>query len=386
MQTGTYISGLAHVAVIGWVVLGSAMSPSKPAETLRVSSVSLISKASFAALGSRAPRPNTQIKQPGAPKTGPAAPVVPKKTDVAPVQLMPTSQPTATPDHKPDLASLRGLARTRAQIKAPQMAPQAETDLQGPAPDLPSAQLDRVERSGIRPKSRVAMVIPAQPKAPKVDTRAAPKPPSDALKSRQVQKSTTPDPTATKPLKPKVEKAPDQASTEIITEPKKTRKSAAPVATSRPRGRPAKLSRRVRQARDIQKALARAQAAARAKPPSPRAPTPAPAPVGPPLTQGEKDGLIVAVQECWNVNPTSESARITVVVGVRMEKNGMPIESSIRLIRASKGSGAAQRSAFGAARRAILRCAKSGYKLPIEKYDRWRDIEMTFNPDKMRIK
>ena len=39
-----------------------------------------------------------------------------------------------------------------------------------------------------------------------------------------------------------------------------------------------------------------------------------------------------------------------------------------------------------AARRAIIRCGADGYKLPPEKYDQWRDIEMTFNPEKMRIK
>ncbi|MEQ9675666.1 MAG: energy transducer TonB, partial [Roseovarius indicus] len=39
-----------------------------------------------------------------------------------------------------------------------------------------------------------------------------------------------------------------------------------------------------------------------------------------------------------------------------------------------------------AARRAIISCVADGYKVPPEKYDQWRDIEMTFNPEKMRIK
>jgi len=394
VQTGTYISGLGHVAVIGWVILGSALTQPKPATKMQVTSVSLISKASFAALGSNAPSVDLALTQPGAPKNGPAAPIVPSSTERAPIMRPPPEHPRAKPGQRPDLGAVRNLPRTQAQLKAPQMAPQAETDSVGASLVLPSARIDRIERAGIRSKSRLAMVVPSQPKAPKVDTRAAPKPPNDAEKAKRAQKSTTPDPKATKPTKPtkpKIEKAPDQASSEIVTEAKQSRKTAAPVATSRPRGRPANLTKRVRQARDIKSALARAQAeahakASRAAAPAARAPTPSPTPNGPPLTQGEKDGLILAVQECWNVNPTSESARITVVVGVRMEKNGKPQASSIRLISASPGSGAAQRSAFGAARRAILRCAKSGYKLPIEKYDRWRDIEMTFNPDKMRIK
>ena len=44
----------------------------------------------------------------------------------------------------------------------------------------------------------------------------------------------------------------------------------------------------------------------------------------------------------------------------------------------------AQNAAFEAARRAVLRCQRGGFDLPIEKYDHWRDIEMTFNPEKMR--
>ena len=41
---------------------------------------------------------------------------------------------------------------------------------------------------------------------------------------------------------------------------------------------------------------------------------------------------------------------------------------------------------YEAARRAILRCGTKGYDLPQEKFGQWRDIEMTFNPEKMRIK
>ena len=50
------------------------------------------------------------------------------------------------------------------------------------------------------------------------------------------------------------------------------------------------------------------------------------------------------------------------------------------------GSSDAARRAFAAARRAIIRCGRDGYDLPAEKYDRWRSIEMTFNPEKMRNK
>jgi ribosomal protein L16/L10AE len=69
-----------------------------------------------------------------------------------------------------------------------------------------------------------------------------------------------------------------------------------------------------------------------------------------------------------------------------MGKDGKPDNGSIRMLSSSGGSSAAAKQAFEAARRAIIRCTKGGYKLPIEKYSHWREIEMTFNPEKMRIK
>jgi hypothetical protein len=56
------------------------------------------------------------------------------------------------------------------------------------------------------------------------------------------------------------------------------------------------------------------------------------------------------------------------------------------MLSASGGGDAAAKQAFEAARRAIIRCGNDGFDLPVEKYDHWRDIEMTFNPEKMRIK
>jgi len=127
----------------------------------------------------------------------------------------------------------------------------------------------------------------------------------------------------------------------------------------------------------VAQAQAEQNAAANIRPPTPS---------GPPLTETEREGLRLAVRECWNVNPSSEAARITVTVGLSMEQNGKPLASSIRLLTASDGSQTAIISAFDAARRAILRCVKGGYDLPAEKYDRWREIEITFNPEKMRRK
>ena len=111
------------------------------------------------------------------------------------------------------------------------------------------------------------------------------------------------------------------------------------------------------------------------------------APTGPPLSAGEKDALRVAVSSCWNVGSlSSEALRTTVVVTVSMTPDARPVTSSIRMASSSGGSGAAADQAFEAARRAIIRCGAKGYNLPSEKYGQWQEIEMTFNPERMRIK
>ena len=69
-----------------------------------------------------------------------------------------------------------------------------------------------------------------------------------------------------------------------------------------------------------------------------------------------------------------------------MAETGVPDTGSIRLVSSTGGSDASTRQAFEAARRAIIRCGTRGFPLPVEKYDSWRDIEMTFNPEGMQFR
>jgi hypothetical protein len=107
---------------------------------------------------------------------------------------------------------------------------------------------------------------------------------------------------------------------------------------------------------------------------------------GPPMTAGEREALRLAVQECWVVDVGSESANVSVTVGMRMSPEGRVVDGTLQMLEASGGSEAAVRSAFQSARRAILRCQRDGYDLPPEKYARWQEIEMVFNPEEMRLR
>ena len=382
MQTGTYISGIGHLAVIGWTILGGVMFRPEEAPEFQVTDVTIVSEAAFAAQLSEAPLPTTRLEAPQQPEPAADSPTPPAPEEQPRRSALPDAADSQDPGVRPDLSALTEAARAEAQIEAPALPQPAQTETPGARVILPDARRADRESAGIRSPDRLALLPPAQRPSPRIDSTPAPAPPTDAERAQEAERATAPDPEATEPGEERTEKAPDQASTEIITEAKEAPTESAPVRTSRPRGRPARLGDADSAASEIERAIARAQAGSAAPPPAPAAP----AAGGPPLTGAEKDRLRLAVRRCWNVNPTSESARITVTVAVRMEPDGMPVLSSIRQLSATEGSARAQRSAFDAARRAIIRCARGGYPLPPEKYDRWREIEMTFNPDKMRIR
>ena len=99
------------------------------------------------------------------------------------------------------------------------------------------------------------------------------------------------------------------------------------------------------------------------------------------------NALRVAVSQCWNVGSLSTDAlNTTVVVGFDMQPSGIPVTSSITFLDSSGGTAAAAQQAYEAARRAIVRCGAKGFDLPSDKYDQWKEIEMTFNPEQMRIR
>jgi hypothetical protein len=92
----------------------------------------------------------------------------------------------------------------------------------------------------------------------------------------------------------------------------------------------------------------------------------------------------MAIAACWSVGSAStDTLRSVVRVGITMRRNGTPQE--VRLIRADAPTEAAGRTAFDIARRTILRCAANA-NLPPEKYDSWREIEMEFDYNGMRLR
>ncbi|SLN73325.1 Filamentous hemagglutinin [Oceanibacterium hippocampi] len=99
------------------------------------------------------------------------------------------------------------------------------------------------------------------------------------------------------------------------------------------------------------------------------------------MTISEIDALRQQVQRCWIVPAGARDAE-NLIVKIRFSLNP---DGSVRGSPSIANLGDLQdefhRIAAESALRAVLKCQP--FKLPAEKYDRWRDIEMTFNPKEM---
>lgn len=371
MHVGHVISGAGHIGLIGWILFGGAFAPSP--EPFEVTEVAMISGAEFDALmrGQEPPETATQVALPTPPETDEAPAPAPARPEPRPTPPAPDVTEAPPPDPAPS---------------QPEPAPAEPADVQDEVTEIappPQEQAVLAPDLSDRPVPREAPRVAPEPVAP---------PPPDARVDDVVREEAVPQDSPDTPSPEQEATAPEEATTEIVTEAEE-KPSAAPLRSVRPQARPnrpapqpqtqtaaAPAPDRAETSSAVENALAEALGNAQATGTST-------APSGPPMTSGERDALRVGVQRCWNVGSLSSDAlQTTVVVGVEMNEDATPITGSIRLISHSGGSEASARQAFETARRAIIRCGASGYDLPRDKFGQWREIEMTFDPSNMRIK
>ena len=372
MNTGQIISGAGHVVLIGWALLGGVFK-SEPLP-FEVTEVTAISGEEYAALVAPQTSPETasDVTTPQAPDED-SAPDLGTAADAQPEIAQPEVAESAPPDESPEVTEVMPPEGAEVSDEAPELTP--------PAEDLAVLVPEVAEDAQPRDADRVAPEPVAQPEL-------------DTTIDDIVQPETVPDDTAETPREETDATAPEEATTEIVTEAEKAAQAAV-TSSLRPKTRPSRPEPEPEPEAETQAAQ---QEPAEAEPDTNSSSvddalkealgggdTGSAAPSGPPLTRGEKDALRVAVQQCWNVGSLSTDAlQVTVVVGVKLNAEGKP--TSIEQLSATGGSGGAVSKAYEAARRAVLRCGAKGFDLPRDKYDHWRDIEMTFNPEKMRIK
>lgn len=357
MQTGTIISGAGHVGLIGWALFGGVFAADPP--EVQITPVAVISAQEYAALTS-------------SPQTV-AAPEAMREPEVA------VDQPEApTPETTPDRASAPD-ARTPDADDVPRAIPQPPARPEPVEDQVAVLQPPQEAPSRNAPRDR-----PAQRQIDRVAPTPVAPPPPDAAPAPERQEAVTPEAGETAiPQEPRDATAPEEAGTRIVTE---AEAGGAPENSRRPSARPAaRPPVRTAAAPEPRDATADAIAEALAQAQSTAA-RPQPAPSGPLLSSGQKNALVGKIGRVWRVDPGSRAARVTVVVSIDLTEDGR-LASSPRLISANSDDNAAVQVAFRSARTAIIAASRSGgFDLPRESYASWRTIEMTFNPESMRIK
>lgn len=360
--SGTYISAIGHVGLVGWLILGWGFD-AEPLD-FDVSEVSVVSGAEFAAiLASTTPQPDV---------AEPTAPVSPPVED-APAPLTPDAPPSQSDPPQPVEPPVDD-----APPPPPPEPPAPPSDVVDVAPDEPAPPvIEDAPIASDRPQPRPT---------PRVAPEAVAPPPPEADVADAVQDAVVPDEAATAEVVEPAQTAtaPEEAATEIVIED--TVPSGAVATSVRPATRPSRPAPAATPAETTtassenvdDAAVAAALAAALAV-------TAPDLPAGPPMTGSEREGFRVAVNRCWNVDPGSEAARVTVTVGFSLDQSGR-VQGDVRQVGVDGGTAGSQSIAFQAARRAILRCGASGYDLPADKYDQWRDVEITFDPSGMRLR
>ncbi|WP_170331188.1 energy transducer TonB [Ruegeria arenilitoris] len=368
METGTKISAIAHVSLIGWALFGGTFR-SEPLP-MAVQDVSVISAEQFAAMTAQ--------------REAPEVPSTPESLEQPPEPVEEVNAPEPTQEEQP-----RPEPVTPSE---PEPEPVPETVEVPPEPEVVEEPpvLEQPE-----PEAVVLPTLPGPEAQPRPADRVAPEPIAPPPPEAQIDDVESPpvslDEGAETQQEQQDQTAPEEATDQIVTEAEESDKTA-PTTSPRPRVRPN------RPAPPAEPEVAETS--------EPAAPAEAPSsseqdaiedalsealrdsePSGPPLTSGEKDAMRLAVSRCWNVGSLSTDALSTVVVvGFSLNRDGTVVGGSLRLLDSSGGSAGAEKQAFDAARRAILRCGARGYDLPADKYEHWQDIEITFNPERMRIK
>ncbi len=390
MRTGTRISAIGHGAFIALAVFGLPWFGPRERETIRVTDVSFVSEADFAAAQATTDAPREEMAPAAPPRARPApAPVAAPAPDPEPT-------PEPAPEPEPEISDTAPeTPDQQVAVLAPPPAPEAPRAAPAPAPAEPPTAAAPPARPAVR-------VEPDPTPAPEESLRPAdiPEPvraPEPAAEPEPERTPAAPEAAAPTPAPEAVPEAPLALTTSRrpVARPERPQRPADPeaetVMTALKREVEQERRRRSAQPAPADSPAPAVKPAAAPAPPSEDRPAPPAAstsaatslPAGPPMTGAEKDGLKLAVQRCWNVPAGLRDAQeLKVTLAAELNADGSVVNGSIRLIEPASMSDARYKSAFEAGRRALIRC--SPYTdLPREKYAQWRNLEVVFNPEGM---
>ncbi len=102
-----------------------------------------------------------------------------------------------------------------------------------------------------------------------------------------------------------------------------------------------------------------------------------------PVTQGELDAVRRQIERCWSLPASAKDAdNVVVAIRVQMNADGTPRSAQVDNQGAMSGN-PFYRVAAESALRAVLNPRCHPFKLPPDKYERWRTMTLVFNPKEM---
>ncbi|MCC7425565.1 MAG: hypothetical protein IT557_01555 [Alphaproteobacteria bacterium] len=344
MRRGMAISALVHALILALIVLQLGIGRRLP----EPEEVPLVIE--FVNIGPVAEAPRADTPAPSTPEPpAPEAPQTPRPVTEPPPSL---PAPPPPPPPPPPQAVQQPTLPTPPQ---PQAAPATPT----PAPPSPQSP----------PPTPVAPTLPLPPPMPQA--AAAPQQPQ-ALP----QTPTPPTPPAQAQAAPRTPAAPAPPTPQ--PQQAQTQPSRVPNARPTPEGNPNSLRNTLERLRAQQQAQARP-----AQPPSGR---PSPPPAGSPnarvsdtLTASEKGAIAQQIERCWTFDAGARNAReLITIIRVTVDRDGSVRDA--RIMDTSRMGDPSFRAFAERARRAILDPQCSPLRLPADRYEAWRVMDLRFNP------
>lgn len=389
VRAGHILSGLGHSGVILWAVASGGMSAPVPQEP-RTQPVQIVSLNDFLAA--------TAITPPQAPQQEiSAAQEVPEINDnsvVVPASLARPSQAKTT--QIPKAKEADALPKKPAPLKP------VTAELSQEVPDFSSP--DALETlAALRPQlpDRVAIPKPAERIAPQASEAIAPPPPdfTDLRPPDRPEKPTLP---SQEPTEKPGDQEKEEATTQIVTEAEEVQ-TPIDTRTLRPPLRPTNLTLPVDDLMPNEEVAitetpvenevveenssdtlgSAISALLNEAVPEIASPSAEETRL---IVGGAVQSILAQAAQCWRVDPGSEAAFVSIVLGMSMSRAGRIIPGTILLVESSSANVGATNFAFRAARQALLECQDKvgGYDLPLEYFEDWQELEVVFNPDFMR--
>ena len=241
-------------------------------------------------------------------------------------------------------------------VEAPRPTPQQEAK---PAPTPPPPA-----PAPTPPQQQVVEKAPTPAPAP-------PKPPEPKIEAAKPEPLPVPKPEVKKPEPPKPEPPKQVAQTpppKRPDPPKKEQPKEDPIASILKNLAPAKPAPQQPQQQPRPQQQAAAQPAA---PPS----------LSDVVTRSEQDAVKEKIRPCWYFDAGAvDASKWIVTVRAQMSPDGRVLSAQVL---PSSQSGPAYTRAAEAARRAVLNPQCQPLPLPPGKYNQWKELDLTFNPQDM---